>query len=164
MNKKQKTTLVSEIKDNLVASSFVAVVHYRGMNDKQLYAMRLALRNKECSMKIAKNTLLRVALKGTELENLSPYLKGPTAVLYSNDPVALSKVIADTAKEIQFLKPQIAYLNNSLISENEIQSMAKLGSLQDVRASFVYTLKSVQSNMASLIKNYASSLEEKANL
>jgi len=82
MNRKQKTTLVSEIKDNLVASSFVAVVHYRGMNDKQLYQMRLALRNKECSMKIAKNTLLRVALKGTELENLSPYFKGPTAVLY----------------------------------------------------------------------------------
>ncbi len=164
MNRKQKTTLVSKIKDNLVASSFIAVVHYRGMNDRQLYEMRIALKNKECSMKIAKNTLLRVALKGTNLENLSPYLKGPTAVLYSNDPVALSKVISDTSKEVEFLKPKIAYFNNSLISENEIQNLAKLGSLQDVRASFVYTLKSVQSNMASLIKNYASSLEEKANL
>jgi large subunit ribosomal protein L10 len=81
MNKNQKSNLVSSLKENLTNSAFVSVVHYRGMSDKQLYDMRVAVKAKGCSMKIAKNTLVKVAIKGTDLEILTPHLNGPTAVL-----------------------------------------------------------------------------------
>lgn len=171
MNKNQKTELVSSLKDQLTASSFVAVVHYRGMNDKQLYDMRVALKSKGCSMKIAKNTLVKVAIKGTDLEILTPHLSGPTAILYSQDPVALAKVVSDFAKEFEVLKVKIGYLNKSLIANNVIGDLAKLGSLEEVRASFLGKLNGVQSNfvrvlnahqsgVVSLLKNYASSKQE----
>ena len=41
MNKGQKSQLVAELKENLLDSSFIAIVYYRGMNDKQLYDMEL---------------------------------------------------------------------------------------------------------------------------
>lgn len=152
MNRDQKEELISLLKDKLTKSAFVAIIHYRGMSDKQLYDMRVALKAKDCGMKIAKNTLVKVALKGTELEALAPHLTGPTAVLYSQDMIALSKVIADFAKEVAVLEIKIGYLDKELISEEAIQNLAKLGSLEEVRASFLGKLTGVQSNFVRVLQ------------
>ncbi len=171
MNRNQKSQLVNELKDNLTNSAFISIVHYRGMNDKELYDMRVALRAKDCKMKIAKNTLVKVAIQDTDLEVLSPHLSGPTAILYSQDPVALAKILSDSAKSIDVLKVKIGYFNKSLIEETAINDLAKLGSLEEVRASFLGKLQGVQSNfirtinapqsgLVSLFNNYASSKKE----
>ncbi len=152
MDKNQKTALVSTLKEKLTNSAFIAVIHYRGMSDKQLYDLRAALKSKGCNMKIAKNTLLRVALKGTDLEALLPHLSGPTAILYANDPVALSKAVTDIAKKVEVLKIKIAYFNKSLITEKAINDLAKLGSLEEVRAQFLGKLKAVQSNFVRVLQ------------
>jgi len=151
MNKNQKSDLIATLKNKLTNSAFVAIIHYRGMTDKQLYDMRVALKEKDCNIKIAKNTLVKVALKGTDLEALTPHLNGPTAVLYSQDVVALSKVLSDASKQTDILKIKIGYFNKSLINENEIREMAKLGSLNDVRASFIGVLKGAQSNFVRIL-------------
>lgn len=151
MNKNQKQDLVSTLKDKLTSSAFVAVIHYRGMTDKQLYDMRVALKAKDCNMKIAKNTLVKVAVKGTDLEALTPHLSGPTAVLYSQDVVALSKVLTDISKQLDVLKIKVGFFNKSLITESAIKNMAKLGSLNDVRASFIGVLKGAQSNFVRIL-------------
>jgi large subunit ribosomal protein L10 len=151
MNRDQKADLVTSLKNNLTTNAFIAIVHYRGMSDKQLYDMRVALKAKNCGMKIAKNTLVRVAVKGTELEVLTPHLKGPTAVLYSQDIVALSKAISDIAKKADILKIVTGYFNKELITEAKIKDLAKLGSLEEVRASFLGVLKGAQSNFVRLL-------------
>lgn len=152
MNRNQKSELVSQLKAKLTSAVFVAIVHYRGMTDKQLYDMRVALKAKDCDMKIAKNTLVRVAIKGTDLEILTPHLTGPTAILYSQDLIALSKVVSDFAKEVEVLKIKTGYLDKALITESAINDLAKLGSLEEVRASFIGKLKGVQSNFVRIIK------------
>lgn len=151
MDKNQKSKLVSSLKDKLTGSAFVSVVHYRGMNDKQLYDLRVALKSKGCNMKIAKNTLVKVAIKGTDLEALTPHLTGPTAILYSQDPVALAKAVSDMAKQVEVLKIKIGFFNKSLITEAVIKDMAKLGSLEEVRASFLGVLKGAQSNFVRIL-------------
>ncbi len=151
MNRNQKSDLVSTLKDKLTNSAFVAIIHYRGMTDKQLYDMRTALKAKDCNIKIAKNTLIKVAIKGTDLETLSPHLTGPTAVLYSQDVVALSKILSDVSKKVDILKIKVGYFNKALISEDAIKEMAKLGSLNDVRASFIGLLKGAQSNFVRIL-------------
>ena len=152
MNKNQKSALVSSLKDKLTNSLFVAVVHYRGMSDKQLYDMRIALKSKSCDMKIAKNTLIKVAIKDTDLEILTPHLSGPTAILYSQDLISLSKVIYDFSKEIEVLKIKVGYMNKSLVTESAINDLAKLGSLEEVRSSFIGKLKGIQSNFVRILK------------
>ncbi len=163
MNKNQKSELVSSLKNKLTNSIFVAVIHYRGMSDKQLYDMRVALKAKKCDMKIAKNTLVKVAVKGTDLEILTPHLTGPTAILYSQDLIALSKVISDFSKEIGVLKIKTGYLNKALITESAINDLAKLGSLEEVRASFIGKLKGVQSNFVRILNAPESGLATSFN-
>ncbi len=171
ISKNQKEKLVAKLKENLEKSSFAVVIHYRGMNGKQLYDMRVSLKSKACGMKIAKNTLVNIAIKGTEFEVLAPHLKGPTAILYSKDPVALAKVIIDTKKAIDCLTIKVGYLDKSLIKESDISNLAKLGSLEEVRASFIGVLGAVQSNfvrtlgapqagLVSLFNNYAKTKQE----
>ncbi|MFM7557537.1 MAG: 50S ribosomal protein L10 [Alphaproteobacteria bacterium] len=151
MNKNEKANLVSSLKSSVVGSAFVAIIHYRGMTDKQLYDLRVSLKSKGCNLKISKNTLVKVALKGTELEPLTNFLVGPTAVVYSQDPVAVAKVISDTAKTVQAVKIITGFFNNELMSDAKIKEMAKLGSLDEVRASFVGILKGAQSKFVRVL-------------
>lgn len=102
-------------------------------------------------MKIAKNTLVKIAIKGTDLEILSPHLLGPTAVLYSQDPVALSKAICDVAKGVEVLKIKTGFFNKALVTEATIKEMAKLGSLEEVRSSFLGLLKGAQSKFVRIL-------------
>lgn len=146
MLKNKKSELISGLKSDLSSNNFVVLVHYRGMTDKQLYDMRVALKTKNCGMKISKNTLAKIAIRGTNLEAFEPHLKGPIAILYSNDPIGLSKIICDFAKHAQVLKIKIGYLDKALVNEDIISNLSKLGSLEEVRASFVGTIKAVQSN------------------
>lgn len=151
MNKDQKSQLVSDLKSSLVGSTFIAIIHYRGMSDKQIYDMRVALKSKGCKMKISKNTLIKVAIKGTNLEPLAPHLVGPTAVLYSQDPVVLAKVICDTQKKVEFVKIIVGFFNNNFMNEIAIKEIAKLGSLEEVRSSFVGLLKGAQSKFVRIL-------------
>jgi len=151
MNRNQKSNLVSSLKSNLMGSAFVAVIHYRGMTDKQLYDLRVALKAKGCNMKISKNTLIKVAIKGTQLEPLNSFLVGPSAILYSQDPVILAKIISETTKQVQVLKIIAGFFNNSLMSESTIKEMAKLGSLDEVRASFIGIIKGAQSKFVRVL-------------
>lgn len=151
MNKLQKSNLITSLKEKLVSSAFIAVIHYRGMNDNELYNMRVALKSKGCNIKIAKNTLLKVAIKGTSLEPISTYLNGPTAILYSEDPISLSKIISDTKKKVELLKIVTAFYKNSFLSETNVNELAKLGSMEEVRASFIGILKGAQSNFVRVL-------------
>ena len=171
MNREQKSQLVKDLKENLGSSSFIALIHYSGINDKNLYDIRVSLKSQSCSMKIVKNNLTKIAVKDTDIEIITPYLVGPVAFLYSQDPVALAKVILESSKKNESLKIITGCLENTIVSEDKIKSLAKLGSLQDVRGAFVRTISSVQSNfvrnlnynktsLVSLIKNYSSQKDE----
>ncbi len=156
MNRIEKQKQVTDIKDYLSNNTFIALAYYRGMNDSKLYNFRVLLKKNGCNIKVLKNTLINVAIKDTKYSELSPYLKGPVAFMYSNDPVALSKVINDTSKEVEQLKPLVGFFNDKIVTAEEIVKLAKLGSINDVRASFVYTLRATHSSILSIFKNYIS--------
>jgi len=151
MNKDQKVELVNLLKDKLTNSEFVAVIHYRGMSDSELYNMRVQLKEKDCNIKIAKNTLVKIAIKDSDLEAITPHLEGPTAILYSNDIVALSKVLSDFANKVKALEIKTGFFNKELMDVATIKQMAKLGSLDEVRASFIGVLNGAQSNFVRIL-------------
>ena len=151
MNKNEKANLVASVKEKLTSNSFIAIIHYRGMKDKQLYDFRVALKSKGCGIKIVKNTLVKVAIAGTELEILKSHLIGPTAILYAQDPVSLAKAITDCSKQVESLKIITGFFNKTLVNEIAIKEMAKLGSLDEVRASFVGILKGAQTNFVRIL-------------
>lgn len=167
-NKQKKSKVASFLREELLNSEFIAIVHYRGMNDKQLFDLRVALKSKNCSMKIAKNTLVKLAVADTELAPLASHLKGPNALLFSKDSIALAKILVKVANENKKLHINVGCLSKSIIDKKVIESLAKLGTIEEVRSSFVGMLLSVptnfvrtisasQQNLVSLLSGYADS-------
>lgn len=100
-----------------------------------------------------KNTLLEIAVTGTDLEGIKPLLKGPTALAYSSDPVAAARVISKFAEDYSD-KLQIAggWMNGQVLDTAAVQVLAKLPSLDELRAKLLGLLAAPATKIVRTIK------------
>ena len=73
MNRESKELKVTELKDTFSRAKFAAVADYKGLKVSELEKLRISLRGQNAQIQIAKNTLLRLAVKDTGYEGLEPY-------------------------------------------------------------------------------------------
>ncbi|MFA5516869.1 MAG: 50S ribosomal protein L10 [Desulfuromonadales bacterium] len=129
MNRDNKEQLVSELAAKLGTAKAAFLADYRGLNVEQVNKLRNELRGVGVEYRVVKNTLLRLAAKGTEVECLSGYLQGPTAIaISSEDPVAPAKIFAEFAKANAKFELKGGALGGKVISAGEIQALAELPS------------------------------------
>ncbi|MDR0690507.1 MAG: 50S ribosomal protein L10, partial [Streptococcaceae bacterium] len=95
MKRNEKESFVSHVKKELDNSSIVvAVDRSSGITVAEITKLRKDMHDAEANFKILKNTLARIIVKDSMLDGLSKYLKGPTALAYSNNPVGMSKALS----------------------------------------------------------------------
>lgn len=129
MNRDNKEQLVSELAGKLGTAKAAFLADYRGLNVEQLNKLRGELRGAGAEYRVVKNTLLRLAAKGTEVECLSGYLEGPTAIaISSKDPVAPAKILADFAKANAKFELKGGALGGKALTARDIQALAELPS------------------------------------
>ncbi len=127
MNKEQKTALVDELTQSLGRASIALVSEYRGMTAAQSTEMRKRLRAVRGEMRVAKNTLVRRAIKGTPYEALDEKLGGQIGLILSyEDPVALAKAFTSFGPLGDKLKLRGAVLGGKPLSVEEVQALATL--------------------------------------
>ena len=158
MDRQKKSEVVLSLKEELNNNSLIVLVHYRGLNAKNITDLRRSLKEKNATLQVAKNTLMRLALKETPCDCLEEYLTGPTAVSYSKDPVGLAKVLTTFAKENETLKILTGCLDGKAVDESVLKSLAKLGSLEEVRAKLVGALSAAPSKLLQLVNAPSSKL------
>jgi large subunit ribosomal protein L10 len=90
--------MVSTLNEVFSNTGVVVVAHYAGLNVAQMTTLRGRMKDAGASLKVAKNRLVKLALKGTDAEHISGLFQGPTVIAYSKDPVAAPKVAAEFAK------------------------------------------------------------------
>ena len=84
----KKQSDAEELKNKFEKSKLVILADYRGINVDDITKIRADLRKTDSEYLVAKNSTLRFAVKGTEVEGVSEYLEGPTAVVFSYDDYA----------------------------------------------------------------------------
>ena len=90
----KKQSDAEELKSKFEKSKLVILADYRGINVEDITKIRADLKKTESEYVVAKNSTLRFAVKGTEVEGISEYLEGPTAVTFSyEDYVSPAKVL-----------------------------------------------------------------------
>ena len=75
-----KQPIVKEIAELLDGAQAAVVVDYRGLTADQDTKLRKELREAGVTYKVYKNTMIRLAAKGTPFETLDSSLEGPTAI------------------------------------------------------------------------------------
>ena len=104
MNKESKEQIVSQLSSKLKQTNFAVLTDYRGLTVEQITRLRNELRGVSSDYHVVKNTLFKIASKGTEFEQLHQHFEGPTAILLSSDdPVTPSKILAKFLKEYSVL-------------------------------------------------------------
>jgi len=124
-----KQQIVKELSQKIKDAKAMVFVDYRGLTVEQDTEMRAALRKAGVEYRVVKNTLTRFAAKENGLEELTPYLNGPTSVaLSSTDPVAPAKVIAEYAKKYEALELKVGVVEGKIIDVKGINALAELPS------------------------------------
>src|SRR5260370_35040621 len=95
MRKEQKTALVAEITEGLGRASIALVSEYRGMTAGEATEVRRRLRAVRGGLRVAKNTLIRRAIKDTAFTPPDDKRGGPDDVILSfPNPEELPKTAA----------------------------------------------------------------------
>ena len=156
MNRNQKTDLVKTLRDTFEESASVVVVQCFGLTVAESTELRNKMRNDNCSFKITKNKLTRLALKDTKYQHMDEMFRGPTAIGSSKDPVMAAKVLVNFANENEKLVIIGGGLEDKSLSKDDVVALAKLPSLNDLRGKLVGLLQAPASKIARLTKEPAS--------
>jgi large subunit ribosomal protein L10 len=127
MRKQEKTEVVAEIAEGLGRASIALVSEYRGMTAGESTEVRRRLRAVSGELRVAKNTLIRRAIKDTAFSDLDAQLGGPVGLILSfADPVELAKTVTGMRELGEKFKIRGGVLEGKPLSAEEIQALATL--------------------------------------
>ena len=150
MNRNEKTDLVNNLHDTFDNAASVVIVHCIGLTVEESTNLRTKMRNENCNFKVTKNRIARIALKDTKYQHMDSMFKGPTAIGSSNDPVMAAKILVDYAKENEKLVIIGGGLEDKALTKIDVEALAKLPSLNDLRGKLVGLLQAPASKILRL--------------
>lgn len=141
MNRDEKAAVVDEIAEQFGSSEAVFAVDYRGISVAQAANLRARLRDADARFRVVKNSLSERAADKAGLESLKPMLVGPTALTFvSGDAAAAAKALNDAAREFQLLDFKGGLLGGSVLSAEDVRSIARLPSREVLYGQLVGTV------------------------
>ena len=126
MARPEKEKLVQELSDKLSDREFTILADYTGIDVQAVTQLRSDFRAESIEYLIYKNTLARIAARNSGLEKLVEYLDGPTGYVFSDEPVAPSKILGEFIKNNPSMKIKCAILSGEIIDESQVKAMASL--------------------------------------
>lgn len=152
MNRDEKSAIVSELGDSFSRAKFAVVTDYCGLSVSELQKIRIELKECNSEIRIAKNTLLKRAVAGTDSELLSDDFSGTTAVVMSyDDPVSPAKVIAKFAEEHDKFQIRSAALEGDKLSVDELIALSKLPTKEVLLGQFLSVLNNVPTGLVRVL-------------
>lgn len=152
MDRVQKEELVTLLNGVFASASLVVVTRPSGLTVAESTDLRRRMLESGASFKVTKNRLTRLALKGTKFESLSDLFVGPTAIAFSEDPIAAAKVAVKFAGENDKLEIIGGGLYEEMLDSAGIQTLAKLPSLDELRGKIVGMLNTPATRIAGVLQ------------
>jgi large subunit ribosomal protein L10 len=157
MDRTQKAEMVEWIGGVFDANSVVVVAN-GGLSVAEFEALRGELRNAGATMRVVKNRLAKIAITGKPSEKLAPLFEGPTALAFSEDPVAAAKAVKKFSKDNEKLRILGGAMGEEILDEKGVEALAAMPSREELLASIVLTITSPAANIASAIGAPASNI------
>lgn len=152
INRAKKEDIVTDLKDRLSRSRIAILTDYKGLSVAEVNKLRDELRKVDVEFRVAKNSLMKLAVKGSKMEGLGPLLQGPRAVAMSyEDPIGPAKVLTEFAKGNDKLEIIAGVLVDRVLSQEEIKDLAKLPSREELIAKLLGTMLAVPSGFVRVL-------------
>ena len=141
----------------------MVITRQSGMSVVESSELRAKMREAGASYRVAKNRLVKIALQGTKFEGLADNFTGPTAIAYSEDAVAPAKVAVEFAKANDKIQVIGGGMDDKILSEAEIQALATMPTLDELRGKLVGVLQAPATKVAGVAQAPAAQLARLLN-
>ncbi|MFA6808007.1 MAG: 50S ribosomal protein L10 [Eubacteriales bacterium] len=151
-NFEEKQIVVEDIKKKFKDSTGVVFADYRGLTVAQDTKLRVELRQAGVDYKVLKNTMIRRAANELGIEGLDSYLKGPTGVAFSQDPVAPAKILVEFSKANKALEIKAGVLEGRVVTFEKVSQLAKLPSREVLLSQVLAGIQAPLTGMANVLQ------------
>ena len=147
-----KKSYVEGVKEIIDASMGGVVFNYKGITVEEDTKLRKELREAGVHYEVIKNTMLKIAIRGTAIEGLSDALKGSTAVAIANneDPLAAARILnkfSEASKGKYEIKG--GYLDGEVL---DVEGVKKIANLPNRDGLLSMLLSALQGNLSGLAR------------
>lgn len=145
MDRIKKEAMVEEIKEIFSTSAAGIVIDYKGLEANETVSLRKELQKVPSKMKVVKNTLAKIAIKGTPFEEISDEFSSTRALVFTeSEPVGQAKAITDFAKTNERIQIKAGILvtdgKTSVLDAAQLEALAKLPSKEELIAKLLFLL------------------------
>jgi large subunit ribosomal protein L10 len=154
LNRKEKEQTLSNLSEKVKGFQAAILTNYRGLNVGQMNHLRQRLREEKISYHVVKNTLMKLASKGTDLEKLDNYFEGPTAIAISyGDPILLAKIFLEFIKTQPSLEIKVGLIQGEVASPEEVKALATMPSREVLLAQILGGIQGPANQLGAAIYN-----------
>jgi large subunit ribosomal protein L10 len=152
LDRTEKREFVASLAAVFADTSMVVVTQNKGLSVAEVTDLRRRVRAAGASYKVAKNRLANLALDGTRFEGIVPLLKGPTALAWSKDPVAVAKVTIEFARTNEKLVVVGGALGTQTLDAAGVRELSELPSLETLCAKLLGLLQAPATRIAGVLQ------------
>lgn len=152
MDRTEKREFVSSLASVLADTSIVVVTRNSGLTVAEMTDLRRRMRAAGATFKVAKNRLATLALNGTRFEGVKPLLKGPTALAWAPDPVAVAKTAIEFARTNEKFEVLGGALGGQTLDAAGVKALSELPSLEALRARLLGMLQTPATRVAGVLQ------------
>jgi len=158
LDRTEKREFVSTLAAVFAETSMVVVSQNKGLTVAEVTDLRRKMRAAGAQFKVAKNRLALLALDGTKFDGIGPLLKGPTALAWARDPVAVAKVAVEFAKTNEKFVVLGGALGTQTLNAAGVKALSDLPSLDTLRAGLVGMISTPATRIAGVLQAPAGQL------
>jgi large subunit ribosomal protein L10 len=152
LDRTEKREFVSSLAAVLADASIVVVTRNSGLTVAEVTDLRRRMRAAGATFKVAKNRLATLALDGTRFEGIKPLLKGPTALAWSKDPVAVAKTALEFARTNEKFAVLGGAIGTQTLDAAGIKALSELPSLETLRAQLLGMIQTPATRIAGILQ------------
>jgi large subunit ribosomal protein L10 len=154
ITKARREELVAQYLELVEKSEAIFLAEYKGMSVKRMEGLRKEVRSANGVFRVTKNTLLDIALRQASKPASSELLKGQLAAGFALDEApAMAKTLVDFAKSEENFTLKGAIMGNVLLSAQQVEALANLPSLEQLRGQLVGVISAPARNLVSALAN-----------
>jgi len=140
MERAAKEQILGEIKEAFANVTSVIIADYRGIRVPSVTAMRADFRKAGCEYRVLKNSLVKIAVKGSRMEPMTKLLAGPTAIIWGTEaPQAPAKLALKWAKDEPKFVIRGGYFEGQVLDLKGVESLSKMPGKPEIQASLLMT-------------------------
>ncbi len=143
LTREQKRTFVAEIREQISAVNTLFIMENTGLTVNEVNELRARIREVEGTYRVIKNNIVRMAVEGTSLSDLTEHLSGPNAFAFTEgDGIALAKALRDFTKTHPALRFKEAFLEGQILPADRAIQVAELPTREELLTKLAYLLQS----------------------